>query len=134
MTTTQHTEIPGYGDRFGDVHPGAWIMDPEARLCLNCDTFIQVVNLATHRDECPLWGPNENDQDDCGIVLVPSSVIDRIDQPVVLEGRIVDVACAFCGTTDDLSFEEDPFAGDVYNDHAPLWICGPCISDRKDEV
>jgi hypothetical protein len=123
MTTTQN--LPGYGDRFGDIHPDAWIMDPEARLCLNCDRFIQVVNLTGHRDECPLWGPND---DPCGIVLVPSMVADRIDPPVVEGG------CEFCGTTEDVVLSEDPFSADVYNDHAQVLICGACMSDRADEI
>jgi hypothetical protein len=47
----------------------------------------------------------------------------------------VDVpTCVDCGTTDDLSFEPDPYCFELYDDDTPEWRCEGCLQARALEV
>jgi hypothetical protein len=42
--------------------------------------------------------------------------------------------CEFCGSTKNVSWDEDPFAADVYNCHDKLWICAKCAHESSMDI
>lgn len=34
--------------------------------------------------------------------------------------------CCECGTTEDVTFEADPYAEEIGGDDTPVWECGEC--------
>lgn len=51
-----------------------------------------------------------------------------------IERQAAQIACEYCGTTQEVLYIPDPFSSDVYNDPTLHHICNTCAGLRADEV
>ncbi len=42
--------------------------------------------------------------------------------------------CSRCGSREDVTFEADPFASDMYGDQTPVWMCRECRAQRAADI
>lgn len=38
--------------------------------------------------------------------------------------------CRDCGKKEDVTFDADPYASELYDDETPVWLCGDCRHER----
>lgn len=55
------------------------------------------------------------------------------------EGEIMkvlpeDKSCVECGSSEKTTFEEDPFASEMYGDTTPRWMCEDCLIQSAMDV
>ena len=42
--------------------------------------------------------------------------------------------CEFCGSESSVTFRNDPWADEIYNDKTNHWICEKCVIDKLDDI
>jgi hypothetical protein len=55
----------------------------------------------------------------------PKSALLRIEIPEPCEG---------CKTTENVTFDADPYAHDIDGDDTPVWLCDECREQRADDI
>ena len=42
--------------------------------------------------------------------------------------------CCFCGSTENVTFEPDPFAEEIEHDSTPVWECAKCREESARDI